>query len=342
MAEPSENKIHDVAVIGGGGAGTMAFLRAVLNGDDSLLLSGDATTARKGRATWVAEVDNIPGMHGLKRPITSTTKSTLSWLQSQDWLRDRAAQISASVTKLEKQGDIFVLHHGKDGEGRSRARFVILATGVMDVQPQIGGSIEPIFPFANRGDILYCIRCDGHRTLGHDTAVIGNSESAIYIAAMLVERYGLKPPAILANGTDLQLGDEAEELRQAYGMALHTEAIQSVLGDKKTGLAGFEVQGGATVSVTRAFVSLGLICYNELLTGLDGQVTSSGRAVVDEQFESSVTGLFVVGDLVVDRKLQVYTAWDGAVDAADSINSRLRNERRKARIDQFRSQTGSG
>ncbi|MCP4590091.1 MAG: hypothetical protein GY842_05055, partial [bacterium] len=63
----------DIAVIGGGGAGTMAYLRSVLNHDRTVLFMGDAETKRKGRATWVGEVDNIPGMHDLKRPITGTT-----------------------------------------------------------------------------------------------------------------------------------------------------------------------------------------------------------------------------------------------------------------------------
>ena len=46
-----------IAVIGGGGAGTMAYLRAVLNMDPSVLFLGDADSKRKGRATWVLEVE---------------------------------------------------------------------------------------------------------------------------------------------------------------------------------------------------------------------------------------------------------------------------------------------
>ena len=68
--------ILDIAVIGAGGAGTMAYLRGVLNGNTAALFTGDADSKRKGRATWVMDVDNIPGLHDLNRPITKTSTTT--------------------------------------------------------------------------------------------------------------------------------------------------------------------------------------------------------------------------------------------------------------------------
>lgn len=57
----------------------------------------------------------------------------------------------------------------------------------------------------------------------------------------------------------------------------------------------------------------------------------AGKALVNENYESSVEGLFVVGDLVSGKKMQIYTAWDEAVDAADEIDRRLRARKRAAR-----------
>jgi thioredoxin reductase len=56
-----------------------------------------------------------------------------------------------------------------------------------------------------------------------------------------------------------------------------------------------------------------------------------GKALVDEHFESSVKDFFVVGDLVSGRKMQIYTAWDEAVDAADEIDRRVRARKRSVR-----------
>ncbi|MEZ4704122.1 MAG: hypothetical protein R3A11_02815 [Bdellovibrionota bacterium] len=73
--------VHDVAIIGGGAAGTMAHLRAVLNMDHSLLFLGNSLNKKQARATWVFEVENIPGMHDLANPISDGTKKTLAWIE---------------------------------------------------------------------------------------------------------------------------------------------------------------------------------------------------------------------------------------------------------------------
>ncbi|MFQ5507328.1 MAG: hypothetical protein ACE5F1_21385 [Planctomycetota bacterium] len=152
----SQTERFDLAVVGAGGAGTMAHLRGVLNRDRSVIFLGDAKSRKKGRATWVFEVDNIPGMHGLNRPITSTSASTLEWIASQPELAELSHTVKAAVSRIEPSERGFVVRYSERKEERSLlADFVILATGVMDVQPEIRGSIQPILPFANRGDVLY-------------------------------------------------------------------------------------------------------------------------------------------------------------------------------------------
>lgn len=325
----------DVAVVGGGGAGTMAYLRAVLNGNRAVLFTGDADSKRKGRATWVMAVDNIPGMHDLKRPITSTTKTTLAWLKEQPELSEGSEVVPAKVDRLTQDGDEFVLGYERKGEAHSlRARNVVIATGIMDVQPLIQGSIEPIFPFANRGDAIYCVRCDGHQTIGKRLSVIGNSSTAAHIAAMMIERYGHESVDLLTNGEDVEFSPSARELIDGYGMTVHTAPIVAVRGDAKTGLEGFELEGGEFVPSERSIVALGILAYNELLKDVGAELASNGKAVVSEKFESSVPGVFVVGDLADGKKMQIYTGWDMAVDAADEIDRRLRMERRRERLSQ--------
>ncbi len=322
---------YDLAVIGAGGAGTMAFLRGVLNRDRCVLFSGDATTKRKGRAMWVAEVDNVPGMHDLKKPITSTSKTTLAWLDEQPELASCASHIKGAVTALERCDEGFRLTWAaRKEEGSVTASFVVLATGIMDVQPEIGGSIKPILPFANKYDVLYCIRCDGHKTIGKQLSIIGASGTAIHIAAMLIERYGHEGVSILTNGLAERFSDEVLELAAAYGMTIHRSPIAKILGEaRKEGLQGYVLADGSEVATTCSIVSLGIIAYNQLLLAVGGEVDAKGKAVVGEKYESSVPGLFVVGDLVSGRKMQIYTAWDEAVDAADEINRRLRMRRRE-------------
>lgn len=341
-SESAETAPYDVAVIGAGGAGTMAYLRAVLNGDRAVLFRGDAETKRKGRATWVAEVDNMPGLHDLRKPITATTKSTLKWIDSQDSLKAWHNVIAAKVTGARKQDGLFELDYElkKQGQQTTKARNVIVATGIMDVQPHIGDSIKPILPFANNYDVLYCIRCDGHKTIGKQLSVIGATSTAIYIGAMMVERYGHESVKILSNGLEAKYSDEAKELAAAYGMEMISDAIVGIRGQAgKSGLEGYELESGDFVETNCSIVAMGIIAYNDLITQLGGEIDDAGRAVLGEKYESNVEGLFVVGDLVKGHKMQIYTAWDEAVDAADEINRRLRMERREARLQAYREQS---
>ena len=104
-----------------------------------------------------------------------------------------------------------------------------------------------------------------------------------------------------------------------------------ILGDPKhSGLEGYRLDDDTTVKTDRSIIALGSIVYNKLLTELGGDVAENGRVIVSERFETSVPGFFAVGDLVTGRKMQIYTGWDEAVDAADEINRRLRSARRKS------------
>ncbi len=320
-----------VAVIGGGGAGTMAYLRSVLNGDRSACFLGNADTKRKGRAIWVQDVDNIPGMQGLQRPIMSATKDTLKWLNAHKEIGYHGEAFKTSVAKIERRGGLFILHFEQKREARTlRAKHVILATGIMDRQPEINGSIKPVLPFANRGDFIYCVRCDGHRTLGKKLSVLGDSPSTMAIASMMCERYGHEGISILTNGLPANFPKRSIELAKAYGATIHTSPIVKLEGNpREEGLEGFHLEDGTMVESDCCVVSLGIIPTNQLLLSLGGKVDEQGKALVDNNYETNIPNLFVVGDLVSGKKMQIYTAWDEAVDAADEINRRIRIAARK-------------
>jgi thioredoxin reductase (NADPH) len=342
---------YDVAVVGAGGAGTMAYLRAVLNGDRAVLFLGDSETKRKGRATWVAEVDNMPGMHDLKRPITATTKTTLKWIEEQKELgawHHKIKAVVSSVKRVSGEGDgespkfELTYESKKERSQTITASFVINATGVMDIQPVIDGTIKPILPFANRYDVLYCIRCDGHKTIGKTLSIIGNTDSAIYIGAMMMERYEHETISILNNALERKFTEKGLELAKAYGMSIHDSSITAVKGEANgAGLEGYDLGGGAVVESNCTIVTLGIIAYNQFIKEVGAEIDGPGRAVVSAKYESSVPGFFVVGDLVSGHKMQIYTAWDEAVDAADEINSRLRMAKREARLASYRASQNS-
>ena len=321
-------KIYDIAVIGGGSGGVMATLRSVLNNDETILFPGSPKHNKKSRALWVSKVENMPGHLQYKKGIVEPNRESLTWLTTSKmsnkfhWMKNRGIEF------IEKNNDVFRLVDNKGEE--YFAKYVILATGVMDVQPVIGDSIAPILPFANVQLAEYCLRCDGHHIIGKDSGVIGHGDGAAWVAIMLFERYSPPSMTIYLNGEDEQFKDRSRELIKKYGVKVVKDKIKSIQGDPKAGLLeGMFMEDDSFYKVENIFVSLGMIVYNELALQLNAKVDDRGFVVGDKWGHTSVENLFVVGDLKADIKNQIYTAWDSAVDSADYINNLIRKEKRK-------------
>ena len=303
----------------------MALLRAVLNHLRTLVLLGDADATRRSRAAWVADVENIPGMFDKKRPIIKTTREVLAFIEKNEDLASRLTTVKRVATSIRKTDGGFEI---EDGTETHRARFVVLCTGTMDVQPEIGGSIEPLFPYANRGGLLYCVRCDGHKTVGKPCAVIGHRAVAGQIAVLLKERYDLPEMHVLTHGRPFEGNDRLRGMLEKYDIVVHTEEIDEILGDPKKSLRGFRL-GEKTIETSFAVVAMGSVVYNDLAKQLGVELADDDHLITDERGETSVPGFYAAGDLVHGKKKQVYTSWDMAVDAVDSIDYRIRKLKRE-------------
>ncbi|PIP89882.1 MAG: thioredoxin [Bdellovibrionales bacterium CG12_big_fil_rev_8_21_14_0_65_38_15] len=316
--------IYPVAVIGGGSAGTMAALRTVLNNDETLFFPGSAHDKKRSRALWVAKVENVPGHLGYKKGIEQPNRESLQWL-SEGELKDKLHwKKNTGIESISKNDDgVFSL---KDSKGETwLARYIIIATGVMDVQPEINGSIEDIFPYANAQTADYCLRCDGHHVLGKRTAVIGHQNGAAWVAVMLYERYRTPKMSVLTHNKKSEINGDVLELCKKYGIEIIEGEIVAVMG-KENGkvLEGFQLADGTVHEFDWSFVSLGMIVYNELAKSLGCQLDERGFVIGDDKGMTSTDGVYVAGDLRANTKKQIYTAWDTAVDAADAINAKLR------------------
>lgn len=324
-------KVFDVAVIGGGSAGTMAALRTVLNNDECLFFPGSPKDKKKSRALWVRKVENMPAHLGYRRGIEDPNLETLKWISESAFQEKFHWKKNTGVSSLAKSEDgVFELTDSK-GETH-RARYVILCTGVMDVQPEIQGTIETVFDYANAQTIDYCLICDGHHVFRKKTGVIGHTNSAAWVSIMLAERYDLSGLTIFTNGEEPDFKEDTRKLIDAYGLKIERSKIQSIQGQEKGKvLEGFTLEDGSVHKLDICFVSLGMIVYNELAVGLGATVDERGFVVADDGGQTSVENLYVAGDLRAQTRKQIYTAWDNAVTAVTSVNQKIRIQKRKAK-----------
>lgn len=322
----SEKKIFEVCVIGGGSAGVMAALRSVLNNDECLLFPGTPKDKIKSRALWVRKIENMPAHLDYKRGIEEPNMATLKWIQESEFKDKLTLHKNVGVSKLTKLADdTFEITSSKNET--YHARYVILCTGVMDVQPVIEGSIEPIFEYANAQTADYCLICDGHHVLNKKTAVIGHTSSAAWVAIMLHERYGVKIN-LLTHGEELSFSEETMELANKYQFNIIKNEITGFNGHEKGILSHITLKESEPLEVDICFVSLGMIVYNELAKGLGAELDARGFVKGNAAGETSINNLYVAGDLKADTRKQIYTAWDNAVSAANDINQKIRKHKR--------------
>lgn len=316
-----ENHVYPIVIIGSGAAGTMAVKRAILNNNEVLLFMGASQERRRSRGNWVKKVDNIPGLEQYARPILELRNETLADIY-QGPFSQNLCTVEDSVVQIEKTGDLFKL---TDGSGTVYyGKYVLLATGIMDEQPNIQGSIRPILDFSNGQTVAYCLVCDGHRCLNQNTVVIGYSESAATGAMLLAEKYHPPSLAIITNGNAPEFSENTLEKLKQNHIAIYTSSVLNVEGDRGIRqLQGFTLESGEFVSADMGFVMLGIRPNNQLALQLDAKVDSRGLVLTDSSGESSVSNLFIAGDLRSGSMKQIYTAWQHSVECMQQINARL-------------------
>ena len=360
--------MYDIIIIGGGIGGSAAALRGAQNGLNTLWILGSKKTRKRSRSQWVMNLDNIVGFHEdvIKNQAIKTLKKykqtdAVEILENEHYHINNRMLIQNTIQRIENgfsnvtilEGEVSILTKSEDGfsiqigeeiiEGKS----VVLSTGVMDEQPHIQkqnrkGEWEDtpkwIYPFANREQVLYCIRCEGHLTEDESVAVIGHSNVAAELAMMLHERYE-NQVTILSNGAAPKISENRLEILEKYGIEIISDPITGLVSEGVKQLHGFEFENLKPINVKFALVSLGLHrVYNDLAREVNARLMDENQPEekrhvwINHKGETSVKGLFAVGDMAKreDEPVmkQVYTAQEYAVRAVDTIDTRRRKKLR--------------
>ncbi|MBC8346219.1 MAG: NAD(P)/FAD-dependent oxidoreductase [Candidatus Marinimicrobia bacterium] len=362
-------KKYDLTIIGGGIGGAASALRAGQNGLETLWILGSKKTRKRSRSQWVMNLDNIVGFHEdvIKSQVIKTLKKNkqdeaIALIENEHYHINNRLLIQNTIQRIEKDipqvtigegeadslqksGDIFTIGFNEESV---ESTAVVLSTGVMDEQPHIQkqnrkGEWEDtpkwIYPFANREQVLYCIRCEGHLTKKDSVAIIGHSNTSAELAMMLHERYNNKV-YILTNGETPVISEDRQKILNNYTIEIIEEPIVGLLSEGVKQLHGFEFENYASVSVRYALVSLGLHrVYNELACQADARLMDENQPEekrhvwINHKGETSVKGLFAVGDMAKreDEPMmkQVYTAQEYAVRAVDTVDTRRRKVMRQ-------------
>ena len=287
----------DCLVIGGGPAGLLA---AVYLG--RYRRSVQVIDAGESRAATIPESHNYPGFLGIAGP------ELLRRLNAQ--ARQYGTElVSGRVTSLRKEGEAFVATcSGSDVS----ARFILLATGLVDHCPPIEG--QP-------GDcpsevIRFCPICDGYEAIDRRVGVLGDLKA------------GGKKALFLRTYTKdvwLFLTDETEDVEWQEKL---TKTNVKIVGQLQQVRQGTEntvtvvTRLGGIHEVDALYPALGCIVRSDLATLLGASSTPNGNLEVDDHQRTTIEGLYAAGDVVTDLH-QLSVAFGHAAIAATDIHNKL-------------------
>ena len=296
------NPIYDMIIIGGGPGGYTAALYAARAGLDVILLE---KLSAGGQMALTSQIDNYPGY---PEGIDGFTLG----MQMQEQAEKFGAKTEyADVESVKLDGEIKEVH---SSEGIFYGRTVVIATGANPRKLGLPREQE----LTGRG-INYCAHCDGMFYKGKTIAVVGGGNTTA-ADALLLSRIAEKVILIHRRDTLRATKIYHQPLMAAKNVEFRwNSAVTELLGENKvTGIRVKDLVSGEEedLSVDGIFVSIGRQPASDLVKG-QLALDDGGYIVAGESTESSIPGVFAVGDVRTKALRQVVTA---VADGASAVH----------------------
>ena len=299
MVGSGEHEEYDAVVVGGGPAGLSAALQLGRARRRTLLL--DAGTPRNSAAS---QVNGLLAVDGAS-PAEFRAKARRDL--------ERYGEVSvreAWVEAVKPTGDGFEVHVE---DSVVRARRVILATGIVDLLPELPG-IEQFWGIS----VVQCPFCHGWELADGPLAFLATRPEELGSAHL----FGVwaQELTVLTNDA-FEVPDDARAQLDAAGFTLRTERIEELLGHDGR-LERVRLADGTEVRCQ------GLFVHNEqrqtrLVEDLDLDRAEDGFVVVRKDYhlpdpsirlmETSVPGLYAAGDLTGESQDAALATFEGTM-----------------------------
>lgn len=300
---------YDVLIIGGGPAGMTAAIYACRAGLKTVLIEMGAPG---GQAASTDIIENYPGFsEGISGP-------ELMMKFYEQALRFRCEFITAQVTALIPGES---LHKVETNQGVYAAKIVIIASGASHKSLGVKGENR----LRGRG-ISYCATCDGFFFRGKKLAVIGGGDSAVKEAIYLAN--------LASEVTIIHRRDEFRAAKILADRAKNTPNISIIwdtvvlelLGENK--LEALKLQNVKTKE-TSDIPAEGVFLYvgtqpNTSFLAENIAKNEQGYIIVERNLQTSVPGIFAIGDCCQKETRQVATAVGDGAAVLSSVEEYMR------------------
>ncbi|MFC7140571.1 NAD(P)/FAD-dependent oxidoreductase [Halosimplex aquaticum] len=303
---------YDVVVVGGGPAGATAALYTTRLGHSTAVFEKEG-----GRHAAVNHVHNV---YGVSEDVSGRALSSHAVAQLEAYGADYYLDPVANVRRADGNGD-----GSTDGRfvveaehATVAAERVVLATGFTDREPSVPG----LQTFTGHG-LHYCLHCDGYLLGDASAYVLGHGDHAAGVAMILLNFTG--DVDLLLDGRDPEWSDDRERQIRAHPVErVDTEVTRAFADDEDDDrLGGLEFADGREREYRGGFAVYGKSYNTGLAESLGCALADDGAVDVDERFETSVDGVYAVGDLTHGQNQTVVAMGDGA-KAGMAIDKDLR------------------
>ena len=293
------NHIYDMIIVGGGPGGYTAALYAARAGLDTIVLE---KLSAGGQMALTHQIDNYPGFED------GIDGFSLAEKMQKQAERFGAQSEYAEVVRMDLTASPKII---ETSEGNFYGKTVVLATGANPKELGIAKEKELV----GRG-VAYCAACDGMFYRGKTVVVVGGGNSAA-ADALLLSRIAKR--VILVHRRDTLRATKIyhEPLMNAENVEFrwNSSVTELLHGDKVSGVRLKDVNTGeeSTVECDGVFISVGRKPATDFLNG-QLELDSNGYVIAGENTETSIPGVYAVGDMRTKLLRQIVTAVaDGAM-----------------------------
>ncbi len=298
--------IYDLIIVGAGPAGLAAGVYGARAKMKTLILEKGTIG---GMASKTTEIVNYPG-------IPKTSGERLGEVMSKHAENLGAVIVRDSIRTVELEGEIKIL---KSRRKEYKARSIIFATGTRPSVLGIPGEID----FKGRG-VAYCATCDAEFFSNQEVVVIGSGDQAIE-EGMFISKYASKVKIIVLHDEgilDCNRLSAEEAFKNTKIEFIWNTTLNEIIGEEsveKVQIKNLKTGEITDLSCKGVFFFVGMIPNTEFLEDTSLKLDNIGHIECDSLLNSSISGVFVAGDVREKYLKQVITAAaDGAIAAVSA------------------------